>query len=128
MITAPRFPLEFAATLILDQKDETVLPKLEATSSNLSLSGVGLGFPGSCPFVLGDQVRVVLSLGETVDESVIRQIEMTAKVVWASNSRCGLEILDMPDNSRSFYESMLTGYQTLFEFCPVAVSKVPLAA
>lgn len=128
MKIAPRFPLEFPATLILEQGRGKRRPKLEATSANLSMTGVGLEFGGICPFKLGDRVQLNLSLGETLDAPVIRQVEMVALVVWVGNSRCGLEIIEMPENSRAFYENMLSGYQTLFEFSPVVVTKAPMAA
>lgn len=111
---APRFPLEFELSV-----NGGAHRSGSARSFNVSQSGLGMEGEALLGWLrVGEQVRLSLKVNEDLMEpafgpKVWRQIEMDARVVWSDEGRCGVIIERMPTGDREFYDSVITGYETL---------------
>ncbi len=111
----PRFPLEFQAILKFSVGEQ----RLQTTTStqNMSLRGLCVQIKeGSAP-AEGALIEVLLILGDIPEE---RKVQMTARVVWNKDGRLGLEIRSIQGRGLVLFENLLQGYQTLFNFNPLA--------
>src|SRR5437016_6218715 len=113
MKVAPRFPLEFPVILSVPNPGGTAKRPLElkAISENLSLTGMGLGLPSEVDIPQGSTITVRLEVDNQEGER--REISLKARIIWQHSGRCGLEIQNMAEEERAFYENLILGYQML---------------
>jgi len=110
MQVAPRYPLDFPITVLTSDK------VVWGISRNLSYTGLGLWLPNTGSLELGQIVNLVVRIGEPSGE--LRAVSLKIQVIWKKDEHCGVHILEMAPDDRSFYETMIEGYASLIDAEP----------
>lgn len=131
--TSPRFPITYPISLLYSER--TRLPgaqprvRLKGQTHDLSNEGMGIEVIHHHGLNTGQDVTILLHYGDIADTR--ETLSLFGKIIWSHNGRIGLKLLQMnvptespyaspkPSESRSFYYSLIEGFQSLNGLEPI---------
>jgi hypothetical protein len=94
---------------------ETPFP-VACTSRDLSATGIGLQLENDVPLRTGQLISLSLQFGDKDPDA--ERLNLRGKVIWRRKNRCGIQITGSRDQSRDFYENLISGFQALQSYSP----------
>lgn len=116
---APRYPLEYPITLYSTKNGPArqISTVTQATSKNLSETGLNLLVEDLGGLENGAEVLVLLHYGENKDQK--ETLPLRGQIVWTQGDRAGVQILEPPKDIRLFYLTLIDGFESLLSFSPI---------
>ncbi len=132
---ASRYQLSYPVSLLYSERTRLpgALPRvqLKGHTHDLSKTGMGLEIDQHHQLTPGQDITVIVHYGDILDST--EALSLFGRIIWVTPERMGLKLLQLdlrrnvageqnvrtPGDSRSFYYSLLEGFQSLTGFEPV---------